>query len=182
MFKKFTKEADVSNHSQVKTSIQRNIRKQIQQNYPDLEKDLDFIFPKKTPIYVTKCSNRVNLVVCNKIVWFFNYYDGPYLPTLRTLHKYPNLLPHVQVDKGAISHIFKGANIMCRGLTSKGGKMEVNVEAGKPCAIFAEGKQHALAVGMMKLSTEAIRKINQDIGIETLHYLSDGLWLIPSIE
>ena len=35
----------------------------------------------------------------------------------------PFLLPHMQVDKGAIRFILSGANIMCPGLTSPGAKM-----------------------------------------------------------
>ena len=35
----------------------------------------------------------------------------------------PFLLPHMQVDKGAIKFVLSGANIMCPGLTSPGAKM-----------------------------------------------------------
>jgi PUA domain protein len=35
----------------------------------------------------------------------------------------PFLLAHTQVDKGAIKFVLSGANIMCPGLTSKGGKV-----------------------------------------------------------
>merc|ERR1719210_26046 len=38
-------------------------------------------------MFVTKCPNHVNLVVNNTgMAWFFNERDGPYIPTLRTLH------------------------------------------------------------------------------------------------
>ena len=33
------------------------------------------------------------------------------------------MLPHQQVDKGAIKFVLSGANIMCPGLTSKGAKL-----------------------------------------------------------
>jgi PUA domain protein len=33
------------------------------------------------------------------------------------------MLPHMQVDKGAIRFVLSGANIMCPGLTSPGAKM-----------------------------------------------------------
>jgi len=46
------------------------------------------------------------------------------VPTLRLLHKYPCLLPKIQIDKGGIKFILNGANVMCPGLTSPGGKME----------------------------------------------------------
>lgn len=35
----------------------------------------------------------------------------------------PFLLPHMQVDKGAIGFVLSGANIMCPGLTSPGARM-----------------------------------------------------------
>jgi PUA domain protein len=35
----------------------------------------------------------------------------------------PFMLPHMQVDKGAIRFVLSGANIMCPGLTSPGAKM-----------------------------------------------------------
>lgn len=58
-----------------------------------------------------------------------------------------------QVDKGAIRFVLSGANIMCPGLTSPGACM-TPVDKGTVVAIMAEGKQHALAVGITTLSTE----------------------------
>ena len=71
--------------------------------------------------------------------------------------------------------------------------------------IFAEGKEHALAIGHTKLSSEDMyvcrrslqsllvcdtahvanvitsiscsRKVNKGIGMDNMHYLNDGLWL-----
>jgi PUA domain protein len=40
---------------------------------------------------------------------FFNHFDGPYFPNLKILHKYPDILPKIQVDKGAIKFVLKGA-------------------------------------------------------------------------
>jgi len=36
----------------------------------------------------------------------------------------PNMLPKLQVDKGAIKFILSGANIMAPGLTSPGARMD----------------------------------------------------------
>lgn len=65
----------------------------------------------------------------------------------------PFFLPVEQVDKGAIRFVLSGANIMCPGLTSPGAKM-TPVERNTVVAVMAEGKQHALAVGLTTLSTE----------------------------
>nr|ALX72367.1 venom protein VP2 [Odontobuthus doriae] len=64
---------------------------------------------------------------------------------------------------------------MCPGLTSPGAKM-ISVPKGTVVAIMAEGKQHALAVGITSMSPEDILKINKGIGVENVHYLNDGLW------
>jgi malignant T-cell-amplified sequence len=83
----------------------------------------------------------------------------------------PDVMPIVQVDKGAIKFILSGANIMCPGLTSPGAKMEEDLEEGSPVvspleaalfglttlqAVYAEGKEHAIAVGCLTKSTAAM--------------------------
>ena len=87
----------------------------------------------------------------------------------------------MQVDKGAIRFILSGANIMCPGLTSPGAKMS-DVDAGTVVAIMAEGKQHALCVGITSLSSENIAKHNKGIGVENCHYLNDGLWQMKPVK
>ena len=40
----------------------------------------------------------------------------------------PFILPSVQVDRGAIKFVMQGANIMCPGLTSAGGRIDENMK------------------------------------------------------
>lgn len=84
---------------------------------------------------------------------FFRQREGPWMPTLRLLHRFPFFLPMQQVDKGAIRFVLSGANIMCPGLTSPGAQM-TPVAAGTVVAIMAEGKENALAIGITCLSTD----------------------------
>lgn len=75
----------------------------------------------------------------------------------------PDMMKSVQVDKGAIKFVLGGANIMCRGITSPGGRLPDGLEKGEPVvgteqncarqAIFAEGKENPLAVGEMAMSS-----------------------------
>jgi PUA domain protein len=65
----------------------------------------------------------------------------------------PDMLPKLQVDKGAIKFLIAGANIFCKGLTSPGARMD-DVSEGTICAIMAEGKEHAVAIGLTKMSSE----------------------------
>lgn len=69
--------------------------------------------------------------------------------------------------------------MMCPGLTSAGGYLPPPGEAlpgDTPVAILAEGKEHAVGVGITKMSTEDMRKINKGVGVETVTYLGDDLW------
>ncbi|KAL9254237.1 Malignant T-cell-amplified sequence 1-B-like protein [Drosera capensis] len=100
----------------------------------------------------------------------------------RKIRQNPNIMRKLQVDRGAIKFVFSGANIMCPGLTSPGGALDDEVEAERPVAIMAEGKQHALAIGFTKMSAKDIRAINKGIGVETLHYLNDGLWKMEKLD
>ena len=96
-------------------------------------------------------------------------------------HQYPDptLLPKVQVDRGAIRFLLAGAHMMCPGFTSAGGYLPPSEEAlpaGTSVAIFAEGKEHPIAVGITKLSTEDIKSVNKGVGVELATYLGDDLW------
>ncbi|EAU88246.2 malignant T cell amplified sequence 1 [Coprinopsis cinerea okayama7 len=74
--------------------------------------------------------------------------------------------------------------MMCPGLTSKGGWLppaEEALPAGAVVAIHAEGKEHAVGIGVTKLSTEDIKRINKDVGVETIAYLGDDLWALKSL-
>lgn len=96
----------------------------------------------------------------------------------------PYILAPVKIDRGAIRFVLAGAQIMCPGLTSKGGELppaEDALAAGTSVAVFAEGKEHAVAVGVTKLSTEEMRKANKGVGVETTTYLGDDLWNIKTL-
>lgn len=96
----------------------------------------------------------------------------------------PFVLPKVGIDRGAIRFLLAGAPMMCPGLTSKGGYLppaESAVADGRAVAIFAEGKEHPVGLGLLKMGTEEMKKINKDIGVDTMHYLGDDLWVLEKI-
>ncbi|XP_077845660.1 malignant T-cell-amplified sequence 1 isoform X2 [Macaca mulatta] len=201
MFKKFDEKENVSNCIQLKTSVIKGIKNQLIEQFPGIEPWLNQIMPKKDPVKIVRCHEHIEILTVNGELLFFRQREGPFYPTLRLLHKCkvfyfyflkfysylllliycisflidPFILPHQQVDKGAIKFVLSGANIMCPGLTSPGAKL-YPAAVDTIVAIMAEGKQHALCVGVMKMSAEDIEKVNKGIGIENIHYLNDGLW------
>lgn len=176
MFKKFSRE-DVNNISQVKSSVARGIRSSVCEQYPWLEQSnaIDAILPKKEPLLVGKFG-FVQIVILNNTVLFFQERDGPWFPTLRLLHQYPEMMLRLRTDQGAIKFVLSGANIMCPGLTSPGAIIHDEVDADTPVAIFAEGREHAMAIGLTKLSTQDMRTINKGVAVDMIHHLNDGLW------
>ncbi|GAA99442.1 uncharacterized protein L969DRAFT_86696 [Mixia osmundae IAM 14324] len=194
MFKKFTPKEDIATSTKVKSSVQRNIRAKLLEQMPHLgdavaPKEgsdqerilLEELWPKKDDLTLVKCREHVSLLVKDGEPLFFQHFDGPYYPTLKLLHRYPQILPRVQVDRGAIKFVLAGANIMCPGLTSKGASLPDSIPADRAVGIFAQGKEHACAIGLMKMSTDEIRSINKGHGIESVHYLADDLWSVSTL-
>lgn len=176
MFKKFTKE-DIHTRANIKSSVQRGLKSNFVSVYPSLEPAIDLLIPKKSQVISIKCEDKIQLFAVDNEVVMFQHFNEDLIPTLTTVHKYPDCFPRVQVDRGAIKFVLSGANIMCPGLTSPGAKLpEENFEEGTVVTVYAEGKEHALAIGKLLMSTDDIKSKNKGIGIELLHYLGDGLW------
>lgn len=177
MFKRFDPSSDISTSTQVKASVQRGIKAQIAEAHPSIsEEHLDALLPKKPPLVQYKVGPHM-MLYCRRVEhedasptdepMFFQHRDGPILPTLRVVHKYPSLnFTKVTVDKGAISFLLGGANVMCPGLTNPGAEMPPDgaekdgngfdlpgLAKGDGVVIYAEGKEHALATGVMTMSS-----------------------------
>ena len=186
MFKKFEPESSVAGTTELKKSKAKKVLQRLKEQYPLLdEKDVleGEFFPnlKKQPLKVVNVHGRIQLLLVKSECVFYNHRDGPFLPCLHTLYKYPGIMPRVQVDKGAIRHILRGSDVMCPGLTSAGGELpddetSSKLRAGDPVAIYCEGKTHPVAVGILKMSIQDIKEKNEGIGIHEIHHLDDGLW------
>ncbi len=98
------------------------------------------------------------------------------MPMLRVLHQYPFMMKKMQCDKGAIKHIFSGSNVMAPGLTSEGGRIDESVQQGEAVAITAEGKEHAMAIGIMEMSAADLKSQGKGIAIEVVQFLNDAVW------
>ncbi|GBP77358.1 Malignant T-cell-amplified sequence 1 homolog [Eumeta japonica] len=157
-YDKFDEKESISGVQQLKSSVQKGIRARLLELYPHLENYIDQVLPKKDTFRIVKCHDHIEIMVNSAgELLFYRQREGPWMPTLRLLHKYPFFLPMQQVDKGAIRFVLSGANIMCPGLTSPGARMS-EVGKGQVVAVMAEGKQHALAIGFTALSTDDIEK------------------------
>ena len=163
--------------SGLKASQEKNFRKQLLEDIPKIEDVIDKIWPKKANLLMGK--KIFNIYFINDEPCFIQPKEGPILPYLKLLHKYPFLLPTCQVDKGAIKHIIGGANVMVPGLISKGGKLPTEKEIPhNMIAVNCEGMENALAIGQMQMSAEEMEKKKEGIAIEVITYIGDEAWNI----
>jgi Pre-PUA-like domain/PUA domain len=82
---------------------------------------------------VSLSPDHVQLVIVKNVPLFFSQRDGPWFPTLRLLHQYPDMMPRLRADEGAIKFVLSGANIMAPGLTSAGATMHDEVPSHNSC-------------------------------------------------
>ena len=74
--------------------------------------------------------------------------------------------------------------MMCPGMTSAGGDLppaDAALPAGTAVALDAEGKDHAVGVGITKMGTEEMKKVNKGVGVESITYLGDDLWALQKL-
>ncbi|KAI9928739.1 hypothetical protein ASPWEDRAFT_168711 [Aspergillus wentii DTO 134E9] len=175
----FKKDIPVSQRSKVKSSVARGLRQRLLEAYPGFEPYIDEILPKKAQLDAVKLPERSTLYTIDSTPLFYQPMDGPPIPHLKILHKYPSALPTVQIDRGAIRFVLSGAALMAPGLTSPGGRLpetENALEKGAVVAVKAEGKEHACLVGTLKVGTEEMKSKGKGVVMEDGHYLGDGLW------
>lgn len=125
---------------------------------------------------------RITLYTIDSTPLFFQPTDGPPIPHLKLIHAFPDALPSIQIDRGAIRFVLSGATLMAPGLTSPGGRLpdaEHALEAGQVVAVKAEGKEEVCLVGMLKVGTEEMKSKGKGVVMDEGHFLGDGLWRMP---
>lgn len=171
------------NKTSLKSSQEKNFRKQVLEQVPRFADILDKIWPKKATLLIGRQKPYTSVFFINDEPCFVQVKDGPIVPHLRLLHKCnylnnildPFLLPTCQVDKGAIPFIIGGANVMIPGMTSPAGILP-DVKAEHAVAILCEGKQNALAIGTTTMSPADMKRVNKGIGLELITFVGDDAW------
>ena len=64
---------------------------------------------------------------------------------------------------------------MCPGLTHPNASMD-EVEKDTVVGLYVEGKEHAVGLGVTRISTSEIRQVNKGVAVELLHFLNDAFW------
>lgn len=102
---------------------------QLCEQYPVLEeqKIIDVLLPKKEqmlqlkwcamltmvwqltdPTHGAHSPEKVSVLLVHNTPLFFSNRDGKWMPTLRLLHQYPDMMPKLRADEGAIKFVLAG--------------------------------------------------------------------------
>merc|ERR1711935_837289 len=113
MFKKIE---EVGNMVQMDKSAIKSTRKGLCKCMPEIEVYLDDLFPKKAKYHIMrlKDNNKADLIIKEYEIMCIKFKKS-YIPTLRLLHKYPWIMPKMQLDKGGVKFVLNGADVMCPG-------------------------------------------------------------------
>lgn len=137
---------------------------------------------RRVSVMLAKLGIDVSVAIVGGQALFF---QAPFLalwfPYLRIQHQYPEIMPKLRCDKGAIKFVLSGAMIMAPGLTSPGATIHNEVKKDVAVAVYAEGIEPAMAIGVTKMSTLEMREINKGIAVDNLTCLADGLWKNPVV-
>ena len=127
----------------------------------------------KASAFLTKKSNVAqedNLLVIDGINAYFLHADV-WVPTLHLLVKYPDTLPKLTVDKGAIKFVVNGADIMRPGIT-----------ACEACSkddyvvIVDENFSKPIAVGQVMLASDELLATTNGKVVKNVHRVGDAIW------
>lgn len=71
---------------------------------------------------------------------------------------------------------------MAPGLISEGGRLVPGLPEFAPVAVAAEGKKHAMAIGVLLMSSDQIASEKKGEAISVIQFMNDGIWLLKPIQ
>jgi PUA domain protein len=110
-----------------------------------------------------------DLLVVDGVKAFFKH--GLWVPTLHALLKFPDLLPKLTVDKGAIKFVVNGADIMRPGITDCEDAM-----VSEHVVIVDENYSKPIAVGKLLVNSQALLEADGGKVVQNVHRIGDEIW------
>lgn len=133
------------------------------------------IFPNKTPVSSQKVDNHLIVYSVNDKPILFSLPTQQICPHLMLVLQYPDLLPAVYVDEGAVKAVLKkdgATKLMAPGIK----QAPQDFEVGDIVAVRLLEHEEAFAIGIAMQSSKDIRAHPKDCAIEIKHVLKDALW------
>lgn len=131
-------------------------------------------FPNSSDFLTKKSSvfEDSGILFIDNVPSFFKS-NSSWVPTLHLILKFPNLLPTVTVDKGAIRFVVNGADIMRPGITTC-----QEFEKNSFVVIVDENFSKPLAIGKALFSSVDLIACGDGKVVLNLHRVGDEVWQI----
>lgn len=147
---------------------------EIQKLTEELEKispDFGDIINKSGKIETAKTDTDAELVLSEGIPLLFKYEDHFY-PTIRGILRNPPRTRFITVDKGAVSFVINGADIMRPGIVEFDGK----IKKGDVIYILEHEHRKPLAVGISLWDGEEFQEKSTGKCVRNIHFVGDPIW------
>ncbi len=115
------------------------------------------------------------LLLDGEIIFF--QHEGRMFPALRALLNGLIDVPRITVDMGAVKFVVNGADIMRPGIT----EVDDRVKGNGIVVVVDEKHGKPLAVGVSKLSADALRASTSGKVIKSIHHINDDLWVFGKV-
>lgn len=107
-----------------------------------------------------------------KRIVFWNIRDGPWIPTLRLLQRYPTLLPVLLTDASCPKFILQGAQMMAPGIH----QMDQDLPRGAIVSVSIQGAPPFYIGRLTQAGKEIMAEGRHEQAVETLNIIGDGFW------
>lgn len=150
----------------------KNLKEGILKSMPEFSQIEKDYFAKNAKIAKLKVDNHLFVYTFNGKPLFFQVPGNQVCPNLILVLEYPDLLPCVYVDEGAVRALLRGADLMAPGIK----QCPQEFEEGQVIAIRLLDQEEAFAIGVSVVSSEDIKRNPKNTAIEIKHILKDALW------
>jgi len=190
----FRNNVKIGSRSEARSSLHKSMIETINSTFPHASGLVNYLKSNKMKFQVAdaiahKTQNdtakryKVNLWIYDKEIYFLHVHVMGkkckiLIPSLKLVHKWPNVLPEFKLDQEAIKFILRGADVMRPGI--------INVQEClskfpflkkySPVAVGCKKNPYAFAVGFLQQDAETLRSAKKGVAITNLHYLDDFLW------
>lgn len=147
-----------------------NIRRLGKKEIKEINYELGTGFSKKDVVEIKEAAGFEILAINGKFEFFM--YKGRWVATLKRVYEKGAGMKSVTVDKGAISFVSNGADIMRPGVV----KIDKGINKGDPVLIKEEVHGKILAIGEMLYEGEEVENMRGGKVVKNLHYVGDKLW------
>jgi PUA domain protein len=164
------KVGSIKNKQTLKTNLLKKLLNTAEKYMPNVP--VKILFPKKKPVTVYHLENRVNIYSCEQKPIFAELNTGEIIPHLSIAISYPNLLPFVFVNEGAVRPLLRGADLMARGVI----ETPIPYDVGAVVEVRLQGTDIPFAIGVAVVSSNDTPKQTSGSAIKIAHCLRDGFW------